>query len=278
MEEDIIEDCRGVPCVLVIERDQGIGESIGRYLKNVGFFVESEKSLRSASRFLANHFVNFMVIDGNMQDGSTVEYLEQLHKNGQFIPTLIVLDSASQAERLRALEFADDVLVRPFYVREMEARIRAILRRAPACRDWNLTENITLHDKPFPFCYAQVFPSSMTVKFSSGCIKAVGKREIGLMYLFYCEQNVILSRRDIIHHVWGLHANLESRSLDQYVVRIRRMFRENGCNISKFLRTIHSIGYLYTAPTTFSTDREFYLKKGQTMGRGENRAFHHDAS
>jgi DNA-binding response OmpR family regulator len=87
----------------------------------------------------------------------------------------------------------------------------------------------------------------MRVVFPDGTEEVVGKKEVGLMSVFAVSPGVILSRKDIIHRVWGLHANIRSRSLDQYVVRIRHLFRRNGrCSSIDFLRTVHGIGYLCT--------------------------------
>jgi two-component system alkaline phosphatase synthesis response regulator PhoP len=63
---------------------------------------------------------------------------------------------------------------------------------------------------------------------------------------FATNENTILSKRNLIHNVWGKYANIRSRSLDQYIVKVRQLLKDNGSN-ANILRTLHGIGYIYTA-------------------------------
>jgi two-component system alkaline phosphatase synthesis response regulator PhoP len=234
--------------VLIVDADNETTDSIVRYFQTVGLKTDSVSTFREASYYLAKAFVNILVINRVVQGESGLEFLETLRRGGQTVPAIFLLDQPSQAERLHALEYGDDVLEKPIHVRELAARVNAIMRRASTCRDWNLTENATLRDSPFYFCGARVEPATLSIVFPNEHRAAVGKREIGLMSFFVSTQNVIVSRKDIIHNIWGLHANLQSRSLDQYVVRIRQIFQRNGCSTAEWLRTIHSVGYMYMVP------------------------------
>jgi DNA-binding response OmpR family regulator len=64
--------------------------------------------------------------------------------------------------------------------------------------------------------------------------------------LSYLNQNrgVVITRKALIHSVWGIHADVKSRSLDQYIVKVRELFRNNGLSLDAF-RTVHSIGYIF---------------------------------
>jgi two-component system alkaline phosphatase synthesis response regulator PhoP len=236
------------PLVLVIDSDSETMDAIVKYFQTVGFKTDSVCTFREANHYLTKTFVNILIINKVVQGESGLEFLENLRRGGQTVPAIFLLDQPSQSERLHALEYGDDVLEKPIHVRELAARVQAILRRASICRDWNLTENTTLRDEPFYFCGARVEPSTLSIVFPNDHRAAVGKREIGLMSFFVSTQNVIVSRKDIIHSIWGLHANLQSRSLDQYVVRIRQIFQRNGYSTAEWLRTIHSVGYMYMVP------------------------------
>jgi two-component system alkaline phosphatase synthesis response regulator PhoP len=207
--------------------------------------AEALPTLREASRFLADNFVNLLVLNTNIQENSGIEFLEQLQGNGYHVPTIFITDRNSQADRLRALAVGDDIMQKPLPVKELLARVHAILRRASTSRDWHLTENATLNDEPFEFCEAVVDSREMRVVFPGGKVEMVGKKEVGLMRALASAAGTIFSRKDIIHRVWGRHANIRSRSLDQYIVRIRHLFRHNCFPINDYLRTIHGIGYLY---------------------------------
>ena len=64
---------------------------------------------------------------------------------------------------------------------------------------------------------------------------------------------LVLTRQSLIHAVWGVHADVRSRSLDQYIVRIREAFGRHACDLASF-RTIHGVGYIYDPGNTDGVD------------------------
>lgn len=233
------------PFILVIDEDRELAEAIARQFQQSNMNAVGVSDFRQASQILADHFVNLLLLNPVVNERSGFDFMEQLHRNGQYIPAIFTATQPTREERLRALELGDDILEKPLYLRELLARIRAVLRRSETSRDWHLTENTTLNDGEFEFCGATVSPKTLTIQFPDGVRVGVGKKEIGLMSFFAQMENAIVSRKDIIHRIWGIHANIQSRSLDQYVVRIRHLFRNRGYDISDHLRTIHGVGYLY---------------------------------
>ncbi|MDR1436289.1 MAG: response regulator [Puniceicoccales bacterium] len=240
-----VKDSKLTPFVLVADDDLDLANGVAKYFCDANFGACAVRTLGEASRILADHFVNLLVLNVSIQGHSSVEFLGQLQRNGQHVPTIFLTAKNSQPERLGALSVGDDIMQKPLVLNELVARARAVLRRAATARDWHLTENVTLNDSPFHFCGATVHPRDMKVVFPCGDAVPVGKKEVGLMAVFSAATGgKIVSRKDIIHSVWGLHANIRSRSLDQYVVRIRHLFRNNGCGGIDSLRTIHGIGFL----------------------------------
>jgi two-component system alkaline phosphatase synthesis response regulator PhoP len=236
------------PLVLFVEDDTSTIEPALQAFRKVAIRVIIVHTLHDASCLLSEKYVNILLLSERVVDGSGFDFSDKLRRSGILVPTIFLLNQPSMQERLRALEYGDDVMEKPLNFLELVARTCAVLRRASTARDWHLTENVTLRDKPFIFCGATADPATLTIAFNTGVKIGIGKREMGLMSFFESTQNTILSRKDIIHHVWGLHANLQSRSLDQYIVRIRRILRNNGHPTEEWLRTIHSVGYLYMVP------------------------------
>jgi DNA-binding response OmpR family regulator len=85
--------------------------------------------------------------------------------------------------------------------------------------------------------------------FGPGKSCKLGRKEIGILYHLHANPGVIISRNSLIHAVWGVHANVRSRSLDQYIAKIREAFQKLGRGL-ECLRTIHGIGYWYEPEAT----------------------------
>lgn len=243
------------PLILVVDDDTDLVQALTRQLGTFRLDAMGCNNLREAGQLLASRFVNLLLINFEVGGESGIDFLQRLHRNLQFIPAIFLANQTSCGDRLKALELGDDVIQKPIYLRELVARIRAILRRAETSRDWHLTENATLNDEVFSFCGARVNPRDMMITFPDGQQALTGKKELGLMLFFARNPDTILSRKDVIHRIWGLYANLMSRSLDQYIVRIRQLFRTHGFSTTDRLKTIHGVGYRYAScPESRSAD------------------------
>ena len=139
----------------------------------------------------------------------------------------------------------DDFITKPFGLQELLSRIAAVLRRSSRDGDTRLTANSNLTDGVFEFAGAKVDPGRLEVTFPDGSSEFIGKKEFGIISFLSGNPHLILSRKSIIHNVWGEHANVKSRSLDQYIVRLRKLFAAHGIDTSSVIRTSHGIGYTY---------------------------------
>jgi DNA-binding response OmpR family regulator len=149
---------------------------------------------------------------------------------------------------------ADDYMTKPFSYAELVARIRAVLRRTEVQTDLNVTKNVKVSDEPFDFCGARVTPRRLEISFPNGVTQEIGRKELGILSHLNTYAGEIIPRKALIHAVWGTHADVQSRSLDQYVVKIRELFGSHGLNLSAF-RTVHGIGYIFD-PKNVAKDRK----------------------
>jgi DNA-binding response OmpR family regulator len=77
-----------------------------------------------------------------------------------------------------------------------------------------------------------------------GTVTKIGRKEIGIMAHLKQHEGEVIPRKALIHAVWGLHANVRSRSLDQYIVKVRDCCRESPAGVEA-LRTVHGVGYIF---------------------------------
>jgi len=196
-------------------------------------------------RFLKTNFANLLLLDLHLPDSSGLTLMKDLRQNGIETPVIFLTGENSEVHKVKALEMGgDDYITKPFGFPELVARIHAVLRRAETAHDGNITNNVTTHDDPFDFCGAQVNPQRLEVTFPNGNIESIGRKEIGIFVYLASHPNSVLTRKNLIHAVGGIHADVRSRSLDQYIVKIRDLYKRHDLSLDAF-RTVHGVGYIY---------------------------------
>ena len=233
------------PLILIVEDDKALATLTAEHLELAGMKTQVFFRASNLKRFIETNFANLMLLDVNLPDGSGFTLLEELRKSGVDIPVIFFTGNDSEIQKVRGLESgADDYITKPFSFAELVARINAVLRRAETAHDNKVTPTSKLSEEPFEFCGATINTQRLEITFPDGVTAALGRKEFGIMAYLYANQGTILTRKNLIHAVWGIHADVKSRSLDQYIVKIRDAFAQRGITLNSF-RTIHGVGYIY---------------------------------
>ncbi len=233
------------PLILVVEDDAELAQLLAEQLELSGMNAQVYNKAANVSAFLSKNFANLMLLDVNLPDQSGFTLMEELKKQNISVPTIFLTGADSEVNRVKGLDLGgDDYIVKPFSFPELVARIHAVLRRAETARDQNLTKNVRVSEEPFIFCGATIHPERLEIEFPDKQTEKIGKKELGILAYLAHNPATVITRKAIIHAVWGIHADVRSRSLDQYVVKIRNLFIKHTAPLDAF-RTIHGVGYLY---------------------------------
>lgn len=233
------------PLILVVEDDTELANLLAEQLELSGMHAQVFNRGANVSAFLAKNFANLMLLDVNLPDQTGFTLMEELKKQNISVPTIFLTGADSEVNRVKGLDMGgDDYIVKPFSFPELIARIHAVLRRAETAKDLNLTKNVRVSEEPFIFCGATIHPERLEVEFADKKTEKIGKKELGILAYLAHNPATVITRKAIIHAVWGIHADVRSRSLDQYVVKIRNLFIKHATSLDAF-RTIHGVGYLY---------------------------------
>ncbi len=198
-----------------------------------------------ALKFLQRNFANLILMDLVLPDKGGFELYEELKAENINVPVIFVTANLEEASKVHGLEQGgDDYITKPFSYAELTARIKAVLRRADYKEDMNLTRNVKVNTEPFDFCGARITPVRLEIGFPGGEAVPIGRKELGILSYLNDHQGEVITRKALIHSVWGQHADVRSRSLDQYVVKIRELFKKKGLDLEDF-RTVHGIGYIF---------------------------------
>jgi DNA-binding response OmpR family regulator len=252
------------PLILIVEDEEELAKLIAAQLEEAGMQTQVHTRCAHAMRFLKRNFANLLLLDINLPDQSGFQFLEELKKGDISIPTIFLTGNMLETSKVRALDMGgDDYITKPFSYPELIARIHAVLRRAESASDLNVTKNAKISDVPFEFCGAKITPVRLEIEFPNGTITKLGRKELGILSYLNVNRGVVITRKALIHSVWGIHADVKSRSLDQYIVKVRELFRANSLNLDAF-RTVHSIGYIFEPESTPAETAAPAAKVGET--------------
>ena len=119
--------------ILVVEDDSVLLDGLSRSLRNAGYAVETADDGKLADQLLSVHSFDLVVLDLGLPGLDGLEVLRRLRRRAATFPVLILTARDSIADRVNGLDVgADDYLVKPFELAELEARVRALMRRAPS--------------------------------------------------------------------------------------------------------------------------------------------------
>ena len=237
------------PLIVIVEDEVELANLLAAHLEKAGMHTQICNRAEHALKFLKKNFANLVLLDINLPDRTGFQLVDDLKSEDVTVPIIFVTGNIEEPSRVRGLDIgADDYVTKPFSYVELVARIRAVLRRTENIKDLNVTKNVKISDDPFDFCGARVTPVRLEISFPDSTVMKIGRKELGILAYLNAHPGQIITRKALIHSVWGMHADVKSRSLDQYIVKVRDLFTEHGLSLNTF-RTVHGIGYIFDPKT-----------------------------
>lgn len=233
------------PLIVVAEDDRDLSALITDQLETAGMEVQVCNEAAHAHRFLKDNFANLLLLDVHLPDATGLNLIDELRHNNIDVPVVFLTADRDEDKKIEALDLGgDDYITKPFNFTELIARIHAVLRRSNTAHDTNVTKNAATTDEPFKFSGAEINPQRLEIAFPDGAIQKIGRKELGIFSYLSSNADSVITRKDLIHGVWGVHADVRSRSLDQYIVKIRTLYKNHGLSLDAF-RTVHGVGFIY---------------------------------
>lgn len=219
--------------VLVIDDDSSLRDTIGLMLENEGFQpVLAGDGQAGVEQALAVK-PGLILVDLLMPALSGVEVCKQLRATGMKTPIIVLSAMAGEMDKVQLLEIgADDYVVKPFGVRELLARIRAVLRRASP-----------EDTKTMEFGDVEVDLTRRVVSRGGAQLKLT-RAEYNLLTHFLQNPDRVLSRDMILNSVWGYDSFPHTRTVDAHVVRLRQKLEPDAATPRHFV-TVHGVGYRF---------------------------------
>ncbi|QJR16818.1 phosphate regulon transcriptional regulator PhoB [Usitatibacter palustris] len=222
--------------ILVVEDERAIQELIAINLEQSGQRAVRADSAEQALELIQTELPDLILLDWMLPGQSGLELARRLRGDARTkaLPIIMLTARGEEADKLRGLETgADDYITKPFSLRELQARIKAVLRRrAPEITD----DVIEYHG-------LKLDPASHRVT-GRGKDLTMGPTEFRLLHFFLTHPERVYTRTQLLDHVWGDHVFIEERTVDVHIRRLRAALTKSGQQT--FVQTIRGSGYRFS--------------------------------
>src|SRR5690606_3719658 len=221
--------------LLLIEDEQGLRDNITQFLQKEQYVVETAVDFRSATEKIALYDYDCILLDVGLPDGNGLNLLRSLKSNQKRDNVIIISAKDSLDDKLEGLDLgADDYLTKPFHLAELNARIKAVLRRK-ALGGRNV---VTVNNMELDFDGRTLWIEGVEIH--------LNRKEFDILSFFVVNKNRLIYKSALAEHVWGDHMD-NADNFDfiySQIKNLRKKLKEHGANLE--IQAIYGVGYKLT--------------------------------
>jgi DNA-binding response OmpR family regulator len=222
--------------VLVVEDEPAIADAVVRRLRSEGFDARAVGDGRRAVELCRDTKPDLVVLDLMLPGMDGLEVCREIQKR-DWVPVLMLTARADEADKIAGLAVgADDYMTKPFSLRELVARVRAILRRMDRIERGTEEDSVTHFDLSVDAARRRVHRGEEEVLLTP--------LEFEILLTLARSPGVVFSRDQLMDRVWGYRDYAGGRVVDSHVARIRRKLGDEAAE-PKYIRTVHGVGYAF---------------------------------
>ena len=220
--------------ILIVEDDFEIQDSIMQYLTSDGFICEQAYNLQESIEKISLFNYDAILIDINLPDGKGTELIKELKMRKKTSGIIVITARDAIEDRVKALEFgADDYLVKPFNLAELNARIKSLIRRIRFQGD----NHITAGD-------FQIFPNNFKVLVNEKMVELT-KKEFDLLLFFVSNAGRVITKESLAGQLWGDEMDF-TYSFDFVYAQIKNLRKKvKAAGKRDYIQTIYGVGYKF---------------------------------
>ncbi len=225
--------------ILLVEDEPHIARGLIFNLEEEGFKVTHAENGEAALQFFDEHSFGLVVLDLALPGIDGLEVCRQIRGKDPRQPILMLTARSEERDRIEGLSAgADDYLTKPFSLDEFLLRVRGILRRSEWYRPEPASEDIHQFGKN------RVDLQHHLATTAQGDI-SLTELEVRMLRTFFDQEGEVLSRAHLLESVWGMAPDTETRTLDNFIVRMRKYFEDNPARPVHF-QTVRGRGYRFS--------------------------------
>lgn len=224
--------------ILIIEDDLAILRGLVDNLNSEHYSVVAESDGIKGFEKARTAQWDLLVLDVMLPGMNGLEICRQLRSAGSKIPILMLTGKGDETDKVLGLELgADDYVTKPFSVRELLARIKALLRRQTDLV--SLVHETDIGEVHIDFKRQEALKGKKKIEMSA--------KEYELLRYFVEREGQVISRDQLLNEVWGYEAMPTTRTVDNYILSLRKKI-EPSPSKPRYLLTIHTVGYKFVRP------------------------------
>jgi DNA-binding response OmpR family regulator len=218
--------------ILIVDDDPAMRVGLQDNLEVEGYQVITAASLREGREIALHERPDLILLDLMLPDGDGMSLCRHLRSQGLHIPVIMLTARGEEMDKVLGFEVgADDYVVKPFSLRELFARIHAHLRRSYTTgTELPVRVGVALADFPRHRLIRDGQPLEVTAK------------EMDLLHYLVEHRGEVVSRETLLADVWGHQSEVETRSVDNYIVRLRKKLEPEPAE-PRYLITVYGSGY-----------------------------------
>ena len=221
--------------VLVIEDNFELLGDIKSFLEVEGNICEIAQNYKSACDKIGYFPYDIFVVDITLPDGNGLDIIRAVKKENIDVGIIIISAKNAVGDRIHGLEIgADDYLTKPFYMAELNARIKALYRR-----------KVYRGSREIVFNEIEIKPDSHEVLVNNRALNLT-KKEFDILHFFVVNRHRLLTKEAIAEHIWGDHIEMADsfKFIYTHLANLRKKISESGGE--DYIQTIYSVGYKFT--------------------------------
>jgi two-component system phosphate regulon response regulator PhoB len=223
-------------CVLIVEDEPALREMVAMNLRDEGYTVLEAPDVASARKQLRENNPSLVLLDWMLPDVSGFEFLRSIRRDSAThrLPVIMLTAKHDEPDRVRGLDAgADDYVAKPFSVRELKARIRAVVRRTAgeglaSVKAGDLEMDVDRHRV-----------------LARGSEFRLGPTEFRLLHFLMSHPERVYSREQLLDNAWGRDVYVEERTVDVQIRRLRKALEP--FELDHYIQTVRGFGYRFTA-------------------------------
>lgn len=226
--------------IAVVEDDKSIRRGLVDALTFAGYDVIEAADGKEGMRVAVRVGYDMLLLDLVLPGASGMEILAAVRTSRPTVPVIVLTAKGDEIDRVKGLTLgADDYVVKPFSVKELLARIEAVLRRSPE-RGTDL--------KRVTFAGGTADLDRREIKFTNGKTCELSEREADILRYVAGNAGRAISRTELLTRVWRIDPeHMETRTIDMHIARLREKLKDDPSD-PKIIMTVHGKGYMFAAP------------------------------